>query len=133
MMAYYSNHRQYEIGTQVIRVSKQEAKASNGATKRRVIDIATARTTAFESPLTESIDDVSGRTDILESIADSDGCARNPTSSSMSSKMRTYSEERICISESSNVQVLAIDIELINLGPKIFKCLAYGEWLSWLS
>ena len=115
MMAYYSNHRQYEIGTQVLRVSKQEAKASNGATKRRVTDIATARTTAFDSPLTESINDVSGRTGILESIADTDGCARNPTSFSMSSKMRTNSGGRICISESSNVQGLAIEVELINL------------------
>ena len=114
-MAYYSNHRHYKIGTHVIRVSKQEAKASNGATKRRVIDIATARTTASGSPLTESIDDVSGRTDILESIVDTDGCAPNPTSFSTSSKMRTNSEGRICISESSNVQGLAIEVELINL------------------
>ena len=121
MLVYYSKHRHYETGTRVIGVSKQEDEASNGAIKRRMIDVATATTTAFDSPVTESIDDVSGKTEILDSIADTDGCARNPTSSSTSSKMRTYSEERICISESCNVQGLAIDVELVNLGPKMFE------------
>ena len=65
--------------------------------RRRVSDVANARTSAFDSLVTETIDDVSRRTEILDSVADIDGCARIPTSFSMSPKMRTNSEERICI------------------------------------
>ena len=69
-----------------------------------MIDVASARTTGFDNPVTESMDDVSGRTEMLDSIADTDGCARIPTSSSMSSRMETDSEEWICNPESSNLQ-----------------------------
>ena len=80
MLAYYSKHSHYEIGTRVIGISKQEFKASHGAIRRRVVDVANARTTAFDSPVAESIDDVSRRTENLDSMADTDGCARVPTS-----------------------------------------------------
>ena len=80
MLAYYSKHSHYEIGTRVIGISKQGLEASNGAIRRRVVDVANARTTAFDSPVAESIDDVSRRTEILDSMADADGCARIPTS-----------------------------------------------------
>ena len=68
-----------------------------------MVDVASARTTGIDNPVTESMDDVSGRTEIPDSIPDTDGCARNPTSSSMSSGMETDSEEWVCNSESSNV------------------------------
>ena len=47
--------------------------------------------------------------------------------------MRKNSEERICISESSNVQGLAIDVELISLGQIMFKSCRIESGLSWLS
>ena len=62
---------------------------------RRVSDVVNARTTAFNSPVTESIDDMSRRTEILDGMAHTDGCARIPTSFSTTSTMRTNSEERI--------------------------------------